>query len=65
MNTILTSSKKRLNKYDNLKGLAIIFIVFLHISNPFRHFPIRGDLTLLIIPICMSIFFFVSGYFTK
>lgn len=65
MNTILTSSKKRLNKYDNLKGLAIIFIVFLHISNPFSHFPIRGDLTLLIVPICMSIFFFVSGYFTK
>lgn len=64
MNTI-TTYKKRLNKYDNLKGLAIIFVVFIHMSNPFSHFPIRNDITLLITPLSMSIFFFVSGYFTK
>ena len=52
-------------KYDNLKGLAIILIVFLHLSSPFFGFSIYKDIGTLIVPIAMGIFVFVSGYFSK
>ncbi|MDR2967421.1 MAG: acyltransferase family protein [Methanobacteriaceae archaeon] len=56
---------QRLFKYDNLKGLAIIFVVFVHLSFPFFGFSIYKDIGTLLAPIAMGIFVFVSGYFSK
>lgn len=54
---------KRINKYDNLKGLAIILIVlghldYLNVINPFH-------LSRFFFMIDLPIFFFVAGYFSK
>ncbi|MCL2156434.1 MAG: acyltransferase family protein [Methanobrevibacter sp.] len=68
--TMTIEGSRRLFKYDNIKGLAIILIVFLHISTPFwgidffSGFGLR-DIGKLIIPIAMSLFCFTSGYFSK
>lgn len=55
--------KPRINKYDNLKGFAIILIVF-------GHFMVLANENLIAIHnfisiIDLPIFFFVSGYFSK
>ncbi len=57
------TAKNRINKYDNLKGLAIILIVF-------ANFIIAGDASLSVLKnfifiFDLPIFFFVSGYFSK
>lgn len=53
--------KERINKYDNLRGLAIFLVVFGHLNlsgvlNPINHVVYMIDLPLL---------FFVAGYFSK
>ncbi|MBZ9570432.1 acyltransferase family protein [Methanobrevibacter sp. TMH8] len=60
-----TTSKIRLNKYDNLKGLAIILVVLGHIIPRFDGFPIYANIYNLIYIFHMPIFFFVAGYFSK
>lgn len=57
--------KNRILKYDNLKGLGIILVVIFHIMNPFRGELVYDYLAVFIAPIAMTIFFFVSGYFSK
>ena len=52
-------------KYDNIKGIAIILIVFMHLSTPFFGIPVLLSIGKFIIPIAMSLFCFVSGYFSK
>lgn len=57
------AATKRINKYDNLKGLAIILIVlghldYLNVINPFH-------LSRFFFLIDLPIFFFVAGYFSK
>jgi len=60
-----SSSKIRLNKYDNLKGLAIILVVLGHIMPRFNDFAIYSNIYNLIFIFHMPIFFFVAGYFSK
>lgn len=57
--------KVKVAKYDNLKGLAIIFVVMAHFLAPIRGFPVYMGLTNLAAILAMGIFFFVSGYFSK
>lgn len=57
------TTKVRINKYDNLKGLAIILIVlghldYLDVINPFH-------LSRFFFMIDLPLFFFVAGYFSK
>jgi len=58
------TAKKRINKFDNLKGLAIILIVLGHLTL-YRKVDsmafIRGIVFLFHLPV----FFFVAGYFSK
>lgn len=57
----MNKTKERINKYDNLKGFAIILIVLGHLPallNP-------GYDHLFIYIIHLPIFFFVAGYFSK
>lgn len=57
-NIDIMESIGRINKYDNLKGLAIILIVLGHMCL----FPtIKGVIYIIHLPI----FFFVAGYFSK
>lgn len=56
---------KRLFKYDNLKGLAIILVVMFHLINPFTEFGIYNSLRQLIAIVAMPLLFFISGYFSK
>lgn len=48
----------RINKYDNLKGLAIILIVLGHMC----FFPVLKNVIYIV---HLPIFFFVAGYFSK
>ena len=53
----------RINKYDNLRGLAILLVVFGHmiyIDNPYSN-VIRNMVFLIHLPLL----FFISGYFSK
>jgi len=61
--TNTNSSKVRINKFDNLKGLAIILIVLGHvlIVNTKSLDCLRNFIYLFDLPL----FFFVSGYFSK
>lgn len=54
--------KVRINRYDNLRGLAIFFIVLWHLDivDAIDPFIMR-----LIILTALPLFFFVSGYFSK
>ncbi len=61
----MTSFIKRLSKYDNLKGLAIILVVLGHTLAPTRGIEFYAVLTNFVYLIHMPIFFFVSGYFSK
>ncbi|KZX16033.1 acyltransferase family protein [Methanobrevibacter cuticularis] len=57
--------KDRINKYDNLKGLAIILVVLGHILVSFENYSIYYSLRDIIFVFHMPIFFFVAGYFSK
>lgn len=52
----------RINKFDNLKGLAILMIVFRHLR-PFNVFPTL--LVKFVFIVSLPLFFFVAGYFSK
>ena len=54
----IMESVGRINKYDNLKGLAIIFIVLGHMC----FFPVLKNVIYIV---HLPIFFFVAGYFSK
>jgi len=59
-------NNKRVAKYDNLKGLAIILVVFVHVISPVRYnIDFYFTLTNLIVIFAMPIFFFVGGHFSK
>jgi len=57
--------KDRINKYDNLKGLAIIFVVLGHILVSFDNYGVYYSLRDVIYVFHMPLFFFVAGYFSK
>ncbi|OQD59385.1 acetyltransferase [Methanobrevibacter arboriphilus JCM 13429 = DSM 1125] len=61
----LSSKNTRIFKYDNLRGLGILLVVFFHLLNSFFNFPIYKSIGQLIVIIAMPIIFFVSGYFSK
>ncbi|WP_458403801.1 acyltransferase family protein [Methanobrevibacter sp.] len=54
--------KVRLNRFDNLKGLAILMIVFWHLRSVdlFPELPVK-----FIFLTALPIFFFVAGRFSK
>lgn len=54
-------SKPRINRYDNLKGLAIILVVFGHFEFGKVLDPYGSAIFLIDLPL----FFFVAGYFSK
>lgn len=61
-------SKPRLNKYDNIKGLAIILIVIGHllvIKDSGEGFNYIAYLKNVLFIIHLPLFFFISGYFSK
>ena len=58
------STKVRINKYDNLKGLAIFLIVLGHLTFLTKFTIIKVIHNFLCI-IHLPIFFFVAGYFSK
>lgn len=53
--------KVRINKYDNLKGLAILLVVFGHLD----YLDTIGHIDSLFFLIDLPIFFFVAGHFSK
>lgn len=55
----------RINKYDNLKGLAIILIVLGHLLLSLQNNTIVGTLKDFIWIFHLPIFYFVAGYFSK
>lgn len=60
--------KNRINKYDNIKGLAIILVVFVHmiiIKNNGVKFLDLSIIKNFLLIIILPLFFFVSGYFSK
>lgn len=56
------SEKVRINKYDNLKGIAIFLVVLMHLD--FMG-SLDSFITKFLILISMPLFFFASGYFSK
>lgn len=56
------NSKKRLNKYDNLKGVAILLIVLMHFDF-LRILEPYGNQFFVLINV--PLFFFIAGYFSK
>ncbi|MDR0911161.1 MAG: acyltransferase family protein, partial [Methanobrevibacter sp.] len=56
---------KRIAKYDNIKGLAIILIVLFHVSLPFSGHNIPAGILNMLMALGIPLFFFVSGYFSK
>lgn len=52
---------KRINKYDNLKGFAILLIIFGHLPSMLA----SGVDNKIVYLIHLPIFFFVAGYFSK
>lgn len=56
-------TKERINKYDNIRGLAIFMIVIWHLNtvNIFSGMDIYRVMFFVVLPS----FFFVSGYFSK
>ena len=53
--------KERINKYDNLRGLAMILIVFGHLN----YSKVLGPFNPLLFMIDLPVLFFVAGYFSK
>ncbi|MCL2115475.1 MAG: acyltransferase family protein [Methanobrevibacter sp.] len=62
-----TTNNKRVAKYDNLKGLAILIVIFVHVISPSRENGVDIYVTLanFLCIFAMPIFFFVGGYFSK
>lgn len=60
-----SNNADRLFKYDNLRGFAIILIVFFHLSNTIPQFPFHKSIGQIILLVALPILFFVSGYFSK
>ncbi|MBQ2831205.1 acyltransferase family protein [Methanobrevibacter sp.] len=58
----MSNVKARINKYDNLKGLAIFFIVLWHLDVVRSVNPVMYK---FIYFASLPVFFFVSGYFSK
>ena len=54
-------TKVRINKYDNLKGMAILIVLIMHFD--FIHALPGEFIHYLYLP--FGVFFFVSGYFSK
>lgn len=52
-------------KYDNIRGLGILLIVFFHIMLPFFQIPGYDYLLNILIIINLPLIFFISGYFSK
>lgn len=61
----MNENSYRINKYDNLKGLAIILIVLGHLLLCLQKNTIVGTLKDFIWIFHLPIFFFVAGYFSK
>lgn len=56
----------RINKYDNLKGFAIILIVFAHVLSIQANVSYTADFLIKFVTIFhLPIFFFISGFFSK
>lgn len=53
------------NKYDNLRGLVIISIVFVHLIEPFLKISSFHSIYNLLIVFNLPLLFFISGYFSK
>ena len=53
--------KERINKYDNLRGLAIFLVVFGHLN----YSKVLGPFNPLLFMIDLPVLFFVAGYFSK
>lgn len=64
MNKTTTTTTTRLNKFDNLKGLAIFLIVLGHMCF-LTNFKSVDFLHNFLFIIHLPIFFFVAGYFSK
>ena len=60
----MNATSGRINKFDNLKGLAIFLIVLGHITL-FRKYDSIGFIRNFVFLIHLPIFFFVAGYFSK
>lgn len=58
----MQSNKIRINKFDNMKGLAIFLIVLWHFDSIKSINPVVFKLMILT---ALPLFFFVSGYFSK
>jgi len=73
INTIYNSSNNidenvevaRENKYDNLRGLAIILVVLGHLIPPFYGINSAHFIYNLVFVFHMPLFFFISGYFSR
>ena len=59
-----TKTKPRINRFDNLRGLAIFLIVFGHMAFSTKFFSI-DFLHSFVYLFHLAILFFVSGYFSK
>lgn len=55
----------REDKYDNLRGLAIISIVFVHLIEPFLKISSFHSIYNLLMVFNLPLLFFISGYFSK
>lgn len=58
------TSTGRINKFDNLKGWAILLIVIGHLTL-FRDLPAMSFIRSFVILFDVGVFFFVAGYFSK
>ena len=54
----------RINKFDNLKGLAIFLVVLGHLTF-YRNYDAIGFIRNFVFLIHLPVFFFVAGYFSK
>ncbi|WP_225369629.1 acyltransferase family protein [Methanobrevibacter arboriphilus] len=61
----MQKKSQRLFKYDNLRGFAIILVVFFHVLDSFFQFPFYRPLGQITLVIAMPLLFFISGYFSK
>ena len=60
----LNKTKTRINRFDNLKGLAIFLIVFGHMAFTTKFLSVNFFHNFVFI-FHLAIFFFVAGYFSK
>ncbi|MDR1820051.1 MAG: acyltransferase family protein [Methanobrevibacter sp.] len=60
-----SSQKPRINRFDNLKGLAIVLVVMGHLVELFAGLSYYSVFKHMIYIFHMPVFFFVSGYLSK